>query len=271
MPVVHIQSGSDERLRDYLGVRDPAALRQRGLLIAEGRLVVRRLIEAGRLDLRSLLLNAAAAANLADLVEQVSPHADVFVATPDVITAAAGFNLHRGCLAVAERPRQPPLDPLLAAASTIVALERVVDADNVGSVFRCAEGFGVDAVLLSPGCCDPLYRKAIRTSSGATLMIPFGTGEPWLDAIDRCKALGFVVVATTPRADAKDIGAFTATAEARGRVAVLLGTEGQGLTDEVLARADVRVRIPMSGTLDSLNIAVAAGIVLQRLHEVRRS
>jgi tRNA G18 (ribose-2'-O)-methylase SpoU len=152
----------------------------------------------------------------------------------------------------------------------LIILERVVDADNVGSVFRSAEAFGVDAVLLSPGCGDPFYRKAIRTSSGAALVVPCAAATPWPEAVDQLRASGVVVAATTPDATAMDLGEFVATPAARRGIAVLLGTEGQGLTDEAIARADVRIRIPMSGALDSLNIATAAGITLHRLHEVRR-
>ncbi len=158
----------------------------------------------------------------------------------------------------------------------MAVLERVADADNVGGVFRNAEAFGVDAVLLSPGCGDPFYRKAIRTSSGATLTVPSATADPWPQAIHELRAAGFAMVALTPDHNAMTIGEFVGTAAARGRVAVLLGTEGDGLTDEVLAAADVRVRIPMhaprervTGVLDSLNIATAAGIALHRLHEAR--
>ena len=162
-----------------------------------------------------------------------------------------------------------PLQTILESTAFVAVLERVVDADNVGSVFRSAEAFGVDAVLLSPGCCDPFYRKALRTSSGAALVVPCATAVPWPDTLDALRTAGFVVLAMTPHVHATDIGEFVATTAAAGRIAVLLGTEGQGLTDEALAHADVRIRIPMSGTLDSLNIATAAGIALHRLHEVR--
>src|SRR5262249_21310382 len=112
-------------------------------------------------------------------------------------------------------------------------------------------------------------RKAVRTSSGAALVVPFAAAEPWPDALVRLRALGFVVAATTPDPAGMDIGTFIGTPAARGRVAVVLGTEGQGLTPGAMALADVRVRIPMSGALDSLNIAMAAGIVLHRLHDVQ--
>jgi tRNA G18 (ribose-2'-O)-methylase SpoU len=264
-----IADGGDARLSDYGGVRDPALLRERGLLIAEGRFVVRRLLGSSRITVRSLLLNDAAATGLDDVLAGAAANVEIYVASPDVITAATGFNMHRGCLAVAERPPDRSLDDVLSTSRFVAVLERVVDADNVGSAFRSAEAFGVDAVLLSPGCCDPFYRKAIRTSSGAALVVPFAAAAPWPDTLDRLRANGFVIAAMTPGGEATDIGNFAGTAAALGRIAVLLGTEGHGLTADALARADVRIRIPMSGALDSLNIATAAGIALHRLHEVR--
>lgn len=270
MNVIRVDHGDDPRLADYAGVREPALLRERGLLIVEGRLVVRRLFDSPRIRWRSLLLNDAALKGLGDLLAGGGPSLDVYVAGADVIAAATGFNMHHGCLAVAERPVELPFEPALAASQFVVVLERVVDADNVGSVFRSAEAFAVDAVLLSPGCCDPYYRKAVRTSSGSALVVPFAAAAPWPDALERLRAKGFVIAAATPNDTALDIGTFVGTAAACGPIAVLLGTEGQGLTTEALARADVRLRIPMTGALDSLNIATAAGILLQRLHEVRR-
>jgi tRNA G18 (ribose-2'-O)-methylase SpoU len=270
MSVIRIEDGHDPRLADYAGVREPALLRERGLLIAEGRFVVRRLLGSSRITTRSVLVNDAALKGLGDVLGGAEASHAVYVASPGVITSATGFNMHRGCLAVAERPAALALDTVLASSQFVAVLERVVDPDNVGSVLRSAEAFGVDALLLSPGTCDPFYRKAIRTSSGAALVLPFAAAAPWPDALDRMRAVGFVIAAATPDAAAMDVGAFVGTAAARGRIAVLLGTEGQGLSAEALARADVRLRIPMSGALDSLNIATAAGIVLHRLHEVRR-
>jgi tRNA G18 (ribose-2'-O)-methylase SpoU len=268
--VIRIEDGHDPRLADYAGVRDPARLRDRGLFIAEGRFVVRRLLAAARVATQSLLLNEAALAGLADVLDDVEPGCPIYVASPAVIETATGFNMHRGCLAVAARPREVPLETALATADVVVVLERVVDPDNVGSVLRSAEAFGVGAVLLSPGTSDPFYRKAIRTSSGAAFVVTCAAAEPWPGALDRIRGAGFVVVGATPDETAVDVGAFVGTTAARGRIAVLLGTEGQGLTADALARTDVRVRIPMSGALDSLNIATAAGILLHRLHEVRQ-
>jgi tRNA G18 (ribose-2'-O)-methylase SpoU len=271
MQVFRITDGHDPRLADYAGVREPALLRPRGLLIAEGRFVVRRLFEGARIRVRSLLLNDAALRGLSDVLVRADPSCDVYVASPAIITAATGFNMHRGCLALAERPAELTLDAVLPTSRLVLVLERVVDPDNVGSVLRSAEAFGVDAVLLSPGCCDPFYRKAIRTSSGAALVVPCAEAAPWPAALDRLRAEGFVVAATTPDHAALEIGAFIETPGARNRLAVLFGTEGQGLTEEALARADLRLRIPMSGALDSLNLATAAGIVLHRLHDARRA
>lgn len=268
--VIHIEDGRDPRLAAYAGVREPALLRAGGLFIAEGRFVVRRLLELPRIRVQSLLLNQAALHALDDVLGTLGPGTDIYVAAADIITAATGFNMHRGCLAVAERPADLSVQSVLEHHTFVAVLERVVDADNVGSVFRSAEAFGVEAVLLSPGCCDPFYRKALRTSSGAALVVPCAAAAPWPGTLASLRAAGFVVLAMTPHEQATDIGEFVNTAAAAGRVAVLLGTEGQGLTDEALAQADVRVRIPMSGSLDSLNIATAAGIALHRLHEVRR-
>ncbi len=267
--VISIEDGRDPRLAAYAGVREPSLLRDSGLLIAEGRFVVRRLLEQRRVRVQSLLLNPAALNALGDVLATLDASTSVYVGTPEVITEATGFNMHRGCLAVAHRPADLPVPSILENQAFVTVLERVVDADNVGSVFRSAEAFGVEAVLLSPGCCDPFYRKALRTSSGAALVVPCATAVPWPGTLDALRAAGFVVLAMTPHEHATDIGDVVATAAAVGRIAVLLGTEGQGLTEEALAHADVRLRIPMSGALDSLNIATAAGIALHRLHEVR--
>lgn len=269
MPVVRIEDGRDPRLAHYAGVRDPKLLSDHGLLIAEGRFVVRRLLDSRRIKLRSLLLNDAALTGLADVLDVNETGPDVYVAPPDVITTATGFNMHRGCLALAVRPAELTLPHVLAASRLVVVLERVVDPDNIGFVFRSAEAFGVEAILLNPGCGDPFYRKAIRTSSGAALVLPFATAAPWPEALDLIRAAGFVVAALTPDAEATSIGDFVGTSAARGRVAVLLGTEGHGLTADAIDRSDVRLRIPMSGAVDSLNIATAAGVALHRLYEVR--
>ena len=267
--ILQIDRGDDSRLGDYIGVRDPDRLTERGLLCAEGRFVVRRLLGQRRLVFRSLLLNQAALDSLRDDIEQHAPQADVFLIASSSFAAATGFHIHRGCLALAERPAAIPMPALTSSARFVVGLERIVDPDNLGGIFRNAEAFGVEAAVLSPGCCDPFYRKAIRTSSGATCVVPHSSVDSWPESLDHLRADGYVLVATTPAEDALSIAAFANSEPAGGRVAVLFGTEGHGLSEETLARADVGVRIPMSGALDSLNVATAAGIVLQRISEVR--
>ena len=269
MRVIRIEDAHDPRLAHYAGVREPRQLRDHGLMIVEGRFVVRRALSVPHIHVRSLLLNDAAFSSLGDMLDGIAADLDVFVTTPDVITGATGFNMHRGCLALADRPPAQTMEAVLADGRLVVILERVVDPDNVGSVVRSAEAFGVDATLLSPGCADPFYRKAIRTSSGSALVVPFASAAPWPDVLSAIRAAGFATVAMTLDG-AMDIGDFVATPAARGRVAVLFGSEGHGLTPGALACADHRVRIPMTGALDSLNIATTAGIVLHRLHEVRR-
>lgn len=269
MTVTRIDNSADPRLGDYIGVRDPLLVKQRGLFIAESRLVVRRLLDAGRFTVKSLLLHDASAAGMADLLSRDGLMAEVFVAPLEVIRAVAGYNLHRGCLAVAERPKNRAFDDVVDASEFAVVLERISDADNVGSIFRSSEAIGVDAVLLSPGCCDPFYRKAVRTSAGATMMVPFAEAEAWPEALDRLRGRGFTVAALTPASDAIDIGEFVRTPAARGKVALLMGTEGQGLTPEAFAHADVRVTIPMTGAADSLNVGVAAGIAIHRIRDAR--
>lgn len=270
MPLIHLDDPADPRLRDFAGVRNPAALKARGLLVAEGRFVVGRLVERGWPRVRALLMNDAAWRSMAGALDRLSADVEVFLAPPSIIEGITGFNLHRGCLAVAERPALRSMDALVASSGLVVLAERVLDADNVGSIFRNAEAFGADAVLLSPGCCDPWYRKAVRTSSGASLVVPFAEAAPWPEALGRLRAAGFTVVATTPAAESVSVGAFVASDRARGRLAVLVGTEGGGLSAEALALADVCIRIPMAGAVDSLNVATAVGITLQRLHEVRQ-
>lgn len=270
MSLVRIDDGHDARLSDYAGVRAPALLIERGLLIAEGRFVVRRLLESQRIAAKSLLLNDASLKWFTETLAGLNSDIEVYVAAADVITAATGFNMHRGCLGVAVRPAALSVEALLGSSQRVVVLERVVDADNVGSVFRAAEAFGIDAILLSAGCADPFYRKAIRTSAGAAMVVPFAAGVACPEALDQLRARGFVIAALTPSSSAVNIGDFVSTGDATGPLAVLLGSEGHGLSDDALARADVRLKIPMSGAIDSLNIATAAGIALHRLYEARR-
>jgi tRNA G18 (ribose-2'-O)-methylase SpoU len=262
MPIERVTGADDPRIAEYASVRDPDLVRRRGLFVAEGRLAVRRLIEVGRYRLHSLLLSDAALRSLQTLAAPVD--APIYVCAADDFRGITGYNVHRGCLALAERPRPSTPAGVLTAARTVVVLEGATNPDNVGGVFRNAAAFGVDAVLLTATCCDPLYRKAIRTSMAATLRVPYATLDDWPGALAEIRHLGFTVIALTPREPATDLNAF-ALERRPDRFALLVGSEGEGLTDEAERLADYRVRIPISDAVDSLNLAVAAGIAMYRL------
>ncbi|HYM26074.1 MAG TPA: RNA methyltransferase, partial [Vicinamibacterales bacterium] len=175
-------------------------------------------------------------------------------------------------LALVDRPADRSVDAALARAQTAIVLESVTNPDNVGGVFRNAAAFGADAVILSPECADPLYRKSIRTSMGAVLRVPFARTEQWPAAIDAIRGQGFAIVALTPREPSVPIDEWRTGQAGRvgqvgqvGKVALLVGAEGAGLSDEAASLADVRLRIPISDAVDSLNLAVAVGIALHGL------
>jgi tRNA G18 (ribose-2'-O)-methylase SpoU len=262
--VERLDGPDDPRVADYRGVSEPVLLRERGLFVAEGRLVVRRLIEDRRWRIRSLLLSEAALESLGAARALVPADTPVFLCPLSDFTGLTGYHIHRGCLALGERRADPDVDALAAASRTLLVLEGVANADNVGGAFRNAAAFGVDAVLLSPTCGDPLYRKAIRTSMGATLRTPFARLPDWPSALDRARHAGFAIVALTPRAPADDL-ATIARAGRPARLLLVAGNEGAGISPDVERRADIRLRIPVRPEVDSLNVAVAVGIALHAL------
>lgn len=257
MRVVRIARVDDPRIEDYRTVTDAELLRRRGLFVAEGRLGVGRVIEDGRAVV-SLLLNEAAFRALETVLAAIPDDTPVYICETGEFRAITGFNLHRGCLALAKRPPERAASEIVDGANLLLVLEGVTDADNVGSAFRNAAAFGAGGVLLSPTCCDPLYRKAIRTSMGSVLRMPYARLAQWPEDLAMLKTSGFTVVALTPRELAIDLQAC----EKRSRMALLVGTEGPGLTSEAEAMADVRVRIPIHRNVDSLNLATATGIAL---------
>jgi tRNA G18 (ribose-2'-O)-methylase SpoU len=267
MPLVRIAGPDDPDVAEYRDVADHDRLRQRGLFVAEGRLVVERLIRDGRFAVRSLLLSETACRALEPALAQLGQTVPVFLCETQDFEPLTGYNIHRGCLALASRPCPLSLEALLAGTRSLLVLEDVANADNVGGIFRNAAAFGVDGIVLSRGCADPLYRKSIRTSMAATLRVPFSVAadaEGWRAALARLRAHGFQLVALTLGDSAQDLDSFAATAP-RERIAVLLGSEDAGLTPEAVAAADARVRIAIRRDVDSLNVAVAAGIALHRL------
>jgi tRNA G18 (ribose-2'-O)-methylase SpoU len=254
-----VEYPEDPRLRDYAHVGDPAWLTAHGLFVAEGRLVVKRLIDRGNFRIASVLLTPAALKGFGGGIQTDAP---VFVVRPEVLESVTGFNFHRGCLALAHRP-PAVAQPTFLSATRLLALEGVGNPDNVGGLFRVAAAFGVDGVLLDPASGDPFYRKAIRTSMGAVLTLPFARLEPWPAALAAYRSRGWTIAALTPRAAAQPLAEFARAASAP--LVLLVGAEGAGLTPAALAAADVLVRIPIAPGVDSLNVTVAAGIALAYL------
>jgi tRNA G18 (ribose-2'-O)-methylase SpoU len=271
MPFIPITDASDPRLEDYRNVPDPELVERRGIFVAEGRLVVTRLLQGRRFVTRSVLVTETARAALAGVLDERGD-VPVFVVAPWIINAVTGFNIHRGCLAIGERPPARAWQDGIAAnitsadatlASTpakLLVVERVGNADNIGALFRNAAAFGADAVLLDDACADPLYRKAIRTSMGAALQVPFARIAPWPDSLAALRDAGYALVGLTP--GATDTITAVASGVSRKKLALLVGHEGDGLSDAALAACTHRARIPMAPAVDSLNVATAAAIVM---------
>jgi tRNA G18 (ribose-2'-O)-methylase SpoU len=232
----------------------------RGLVIAEGVVVVRRLIESPY-PVRSLL---GVPRRLDELTDDLAAlPVPAFSTSAETMAEVVGFHLNRGVLAVADRAAQPDVTALLRDARLVAVLEGVGDHENLGALFRNAAALGVDAVLLGPRCSDPLYRRSVRVSMGHVLRVPFvELPGPWPASMSLLRAAGLRVAALTPGAGAVPLASAGLAGE---RVALLLGAEGPGLTDEALGAADVRVRIPMAAGVDSLNVATAAAVAFYGL------
>ena len=248
---IDIEDPADPRVADYVDLNDPD-LRRRvetagGYFIAESPLVVRRLLATGR-SVRSVLVTPEQHDALADAFAGLA--APVYVAPVSVLRRVVGFDLHRGAVAAADRWSPPAVAGVLAGAAVVAVCERVNDHENLGVLFRSAAALGVDAILLDPECADPLYRRTVRVSIGHAITLP------WTRIDSLADVAGFTTVALTPAPDAVDLAEFVWPE----RTALLLGAEGPGLSDDWLAAADARVRIPMAAGSDSLNVATAAAI-----------
>jgi tRNA G18 (ribose-2'-O)-methylase SpoU len=273
--VIEIQDASDPRLADYTMLTD-ISLRTsleaaHGLFIAEGSKVISRAIAAGY-PVRSMLVARSRACDLAALAGEAEMPA--YVVPDEVAERLTGYRVHRGALAAMGRAPLPAVTGLLASAARVVVLEDLVDHGNVGAIFRCAAALGVDAVILSPRCADPLYRRSVKVSMGAVFAIPYARMAEWYDGLDELRSAGFTLLALTPDEDATPIAqALSALGgrDGRGaRAAMLLGTEGDGLSSRWLREADTAVRIPMSpgaraAGVDSLNVVAAAAIACNLL------
>ncbi len=227
-------------------------------MIAEGAFLVPQLLRS-RFPLRSVLLTPSGLRRLAAPLDGLG--VPVYVAPEALVEELAGFHFHRGVLASADRLPLPDRAELTAHARLLLVAEGVNDHENLGSLFRNAAAFGVDAVLLDPTSADPLYRRSVRVSMGHALVVPFTRLSPWPAALDGLRDAGFEVVALTPAAGAEDLQGLAPG----GRRAVLVGAEGPGLSPGALAAADRRVRIPLSPGVDSLNLATAAAVALHHL------
>ncbi len=248
----------DPRLAVYRDLPDATLLARHGLFMAEGELVVKLAIDHG-ISLQSIVLTPARVDSLRPWLERAA--CPIYLVEPSVLEAVAGFHLHRGVLAAGRRPTPAEPSALTQRATRVLILEDLANHDNVGGLFRVAAAFGVQAVLLSPRCCDPLYRKAIRVSMGHALRIPFATMERWPEGLETLREQGFAIAAMTLGTDAAPPSSLSKL-HAQDRFAVMVGTEGRGLSDHAQALATFRVRIPMAPGVDSLNVVVAAGIAL---------
>ncbi len=276
--VVEVSDPADARLADYASLTD-VALRRRlepagGLYMAESTQVVRRALAAGHRP-RSLLLAPRWVDDAADVVAAVrAAGADVLVAPEAVLAATTGFHLHRGAIAAMHRPALPSARQLLDAlpdARRLLVLEDLVDHTNVGAAFRSAAALGVDAVLVTPRCADPLYRRSVRVSMGTVLAVPWTRLEPWPAGLGLLRERGYLVAALALSGTAVPLDQLEARVRADPdlRLALVLGTEGDGLAPSTVAGADLAVRIPMAGGVDSLNVAAAAAVAVHALRPRR--
>jgi tRNA G18 (ribose-2'-O)-methylase SpoU len=256
--LIEVSDADDPRLADYRDLRD-VQLRthleaEHGLFLAEGEKVVRRAVEAGFTP-RSFLMAPRWLEGLSDVLD--AGDAPCYVVSEALAEQVTGFHVHRGALASLARRPLPSLDDVLVGARRVLVLEDVVDHTNVGAIFRCGAAFGFDAVLLAPRCADPLYRRSIKVAMGAVFSTPWTRLPDWYDALPDLAARGFTTVALTLADDAVPIEAAAADAD---RVALVLGSEGHGLSPRWEASADRRAVIPMREGIDSLNVAAAAAV-----------
>jgi tRNA G18 (ribose-2'-O)-methylase SpoU len=256
-----ITDPDDPRIAGYRNIRERDLVGRDGLFVAEGEVVLRHLLQSPLVEPVSVLIAENRVAGLADSLSAVSSIVPVYAAGQAVIDAIAGFHLHRGILALGQRSKIPSAKDLLSALpeqALVVALFGIGNHDNMGGLFRNAAAFGADAILLADDCCDPLYRKAIRVSVGASLIMPFarfGAHEP----VGLLQSHGLEVLALSPAGQRE-----LADVRTSGRVAALFGSEGPGLTEAILNKCTT-VRISMQAGFDSLNVATTSGIVLHHL------
>ncbi len=259
--IIPVTDLADPRLADYSHQTDVALKKaqstEHGLYLAESALVLSRALRAGHVP-RSVLALGGTAEEAAALVGDDVP---VFAGPGELLAELTGYELHRGLIGSLHRPALPSVRELIRDARRIVILENVADPTNVGAIFRSVAAIGADAVLVTPRCSDPFYRRAIRVSMGTVLQVPWTRLGDWESA--RADLEGFHIAALALTDDSVSLREFAATAPER--VALVLGAEGDGLTAEAIAAADTVVRIPMAHGIDSLNVAATAAVAMYAL------
>jgi rRNA methylases len=268
--LIEVTDARDPALSDYAGLTDVALRRvlepKNGLYIAESSKVIARAIEAGHHP-RSVLLQEKWLAELEPVLSGID--VPVFVGSAALLESVMGFAMHRGALASMHRPPLPTVAEVLVGARRVVVIEDVVDHTNVGAIFRAAAGLGADAVLVTPRCADPLYRRSVRVSMGTVLQLPWTRLPEWPEGAALLHDAGFVIAALALADGAVTLDEFAA--KAPDKVALMLGAEGDGLSRRALHAADTVVTIPMLHGVDSLNVAAASAVALWALRTRPRS
>jgi tRNA G18 (ribose-2'-O)-methylase SpoU len=268
MPVIRVDDLGDPRLTDYAHATDVALKnssrdesgREHGLYLAESLLVLQRALAAGHVPRSVLALGGSAEEAIDALAAAGHPETPVFVGPGELLAELTGYLLHRGLVASLARPPLVAVDDLIRDARRVVVVENVVDPTNVGAIFRSAAAIGADAVLVTPRCSDPFYRRAIRVSMGTVLQVPWTRTGEWPELAPALSGAGFHVAALALTPDAVSLRDFERAVPAR--VALVLGAEGAGLTPAAIAVADTVVQIPMRHGIDSLNVAAASAVAM---------
>ncbi len=268
---LEIDDPQDPRIAVFQGLRDHVLRRRReqpggdmaGVFVAEGDIVVERALRAGY-RLQCLLVDAKRTKALPAVIDASIP---VYAAGPEVLQRITGYHLHRGVLAVFERRPLLSFDEAVAGARTVAVIEAVNNPTNLGVILRCAVALGVDAYFLDPTCCDPLYRRCGRVSMGESFATPYARLDPFPDGLTPLRDAGFELLALTPHPGAVPLNELRLGND--DRVALLLGAEGPGLTEATMAACNRRVRIPMSGLTDSINVGSAAAVAFYAVAQAR--
>ena len=268
MAIFEIDDVLDSRLADYVSLTD-VTLRSRhepdmGLYIAESEYIIRRALEVGHRP-RSILMDRRWLNDMQDVIATIDDRIPVLVGEPDLLEAVTGFHVHRGALAAMHRPALPTVSEVTSQARRIVILEDLVNHTNVGAIFRSAAALGIDAVLITPRCADPLYRRSVRVSMGTVFQIPWTRIADWPAGLDQLRSSGFTIAAISPAGN-DNVDLRQLAQDPPERLALVFGTEGGGLTKHASVGADISVRIPMQGGVDSLNVAAASAVVFWSLN-----